>query len=135
MKTPRIVISLIFAISLLTPFRFLNAESVIVTVVYKGSEEQAYSVQGIKGTDVLLPIITNKSILLKADWSGSDKELYLNLQDPAIILPGQASATSTTFPGPLTVFSTRFPYAVGKKQLVYKAPDYSVWIQIDQDKE
>lgn len=139
MNTTHILTLSILVICFLMPTRFLEAASVTVTVIYKDAEEQQYSVQNIKDTEVLLPIFTTQSLLLRASWTQADeqknKELYVSLQDPAITLPGIVTPNSSINPGPLTVFSTRLPFLLGEKQLVFKTPTFSLWLQVDEDEK
>jgi len=118
------------------PVTFSEAASVTVTVVYSESEQYEYVVEDLETKSILLPIETTRPLLFSADWSVEEsKKLYVWFKDPAVIVPGLAGVNSTAHPGPLTVFSVTLPFSPGTKQLVLRAPAYSVWFRFDEDKE
>ncbi|CAN5797338.1 hypothetical protein BH09VER1_BH09VER1_19700 [soil metagenome] len=120
---------------------FAGTFSVTVTVAFKGAEEETYALKEIKSTEVLLPVALAdlNQYILRADWSGSDnngaREIYVSLQNTAIIVPGVAGPASTIPSGPLTTFAATLPLNLGKRQLVYVSPRYSVSIEVVEDKK
>lgn len=123
---------------LLLSAHLAQAASVTVIVSYK-DEDDTYAVENVKHNSVRLPIKASRALILDANWSGTDekgeKELSINLLDPALILPGTANQNTLTNSGPLSVFSVTLPLTTGKRQLIYRFPGYSLWIQIDDDKK
>jgi hypothetical protein len=141
MKFPAALLLLVLLVAI-SP---LPAETITVTVntkiTYKDRAEERLdisSAQNAVGDTVLMPIGLNGERLISLQWyeePAGNKLVYVKVQDPTVILPGVANESGITASAPLTTFSGTFPYTPGKKIKIYQAPRYTIWLQIDADKE